>query len=172
MRGSVHWVLPMTCCLWLYDQEAVWLSALNYPIYSQSGGVGVWPLQGQWPSMSCMPWSFWHAFSRSLVASLTSLVVTWHGSVEQWTLQGDDAASFIGVGRSIPLGEAVHRVFSRRTAARRPVHTHSVATFVMEIWHPVGAPLGQGWSDMSFIIGCIVCAQRIHGRLLQEVMED
>ena len=54
---SAHGVLPMTCwLLWLYDQAAVWLSALgllrnwqilyNYPIYSQSGGVGVWPHQG------------------------------------------------------------------------------------------------------------------------------
>ena len=56
-----------------------------------------------WDGIFCMPWSFWHAFSRSLVASSTSLVVTWHrvnwvmDFARRWT-----AASLIGVGRSIP----------------------------------------------------------------------
>ena len=35
----------------------------------------------------------------------------------------------------------------------------------MEIWRPMGASFGWGWSDMSFIIGCVVCAQKIRGRL-------
>ena len=56
-----------------------------------------------WDGMFCMPWSFWRAFSRSLVASSTSLVVTWQrvswvmDFARRWT-----AASLKGVGRSIP----------------------------------------------------------------------
>ena len=63
------------------------------------------------------------AFSRSLVASSTSLVVTWHRV--SWVIdfaRRCTAASLTGVGRSIPLGKAVLRVFRRRGAAGRSVH--------------------------------------------------
>ena len=56
-----------------------------------------------WGGMFWIPWSFCRAFSRSLVASSISVVVTWQRVIcaidcaRRWT-----AASLIGVGRSIP----------------------------------------------------------------------